>query len=208
MVTSNFILEDIMEHTTKDRILDESLVMFAEHGYKGTNLRDLAARLNLSKSALYKHYDSKEAIWNALLDKMEAYYAQRFGSMDNLPQTPDSWDAFVQMTMGMLRFTVHDPQIILTRKLLTTEQFHDARVCKLATKHFLEGTANIYAKVFEGMMEKGLLKKGDPAMLAFSFTAPISALIHLCDREPDRHDEAFARMEVFVRYFISSHAVK
>ena len=197
-----------MEHTTKDRILNESLVMFAEHGYKGTNLRDLAARLDLSKAALYKHYDSKEAIWNALLDKMEAYYALRFGSMDNLPETPDSWDAFIQMAMGMIRFTVHDPQIILTRKLLTTEQFHDARVCKLATKHFLEGTANIYAKVFEGMMNKGLLKKGDPAMLAFSFTAPISALIHLCDREPDRHDEAFARMEAFVRYFISSHAVK
>ena len=197
-----------MEHTTKDRILNESLVMFAEHGYKGANLRDLAARLDLSKSALYKHYDSKEAIWNALLDKMEAYYALRFGSMDNLPETPDSWDAFIQMAMGMIRFTVHDPQIILTRKLLTTEQFHDARVCKLATKHFLEGTANIYAKVFEGMMNKGLLKKGDPAMLAFSFTAPISALIHLCDREPDRHDEAFVRMEAFVRYFISSHAVK
>ena len=197
-----------MEHTTKDRILNESLVMFAEHGYKGANLRDLAARLDLSKSALYKHYDSKEAIWNALLDKMEAYYALRFGSMDNLPETPDSWDAFIQMAMGMIRFTVHDPQIILTRKLLTTEQFHDARVCKLATKHFLEGTANIYAKVFEGMMNKGLLKKGDPALLAFSFTAPISALIHLCDREPDRHDEAFARMEAFVRYFISSHAVK
>ena len=197
-----------MEHTTKDRILNESLVMFAEHGYKGTNLRDLAARLDLSKSALYKHYDSKEAIWNALLDKMEAYYALRFGSMDNLPETPDSWDAFIQMAMGMIRFTVHDPQIILFRRLLTPEQFHDARVCKLATKHFLEGTANIYAKVFEGMMNKGLLNKGDPAMLAFSFTAPISALIHLCDREPDRHDEAFARMEAFVRYFISSHAVK
>ena len=197
-----------MEHTTKDRILNESLVMFAEHGYKGTNLRDLAARLDLSKSALYKHYDSKEAIWNALLDKMEAYYALRFGSMDNLPETPDSWDAFIQMAMGMIRFTVHAPPIILTRKLLPPEQFHDARVCKLATKHFLEGTANIYAKVFEGMMNKGLLKKGDPAMLAFSFTAPISALIHLCDREPDRHDEAFARMEAFVRYFISSHAVK
>lgn len=133
-----------MERTTKDRILDESLIMFAEHGYKGTNLRDLAAQLGLSKSALYKHYESKEAIWNALLDKMEAYYAQRFGSMDNLPPTPDSWDAFMQMTMGMIRFTVHDPQIILPRKLLITEQFHDERVRKLATRHFLEGTANIY----------------------------------------------------------------
>lgn len=197
-----------MERTTKDRILDEALVMFAEHGYKGTNLRDLAARLELSKSALYKHYASKEDIWNALLDKMEAYYARRFGSMDNLPPAPDSWEAFMQMMMGMISFTVHDPQIILTRKLLTIEQFHDARVCKLATKHFLEGTANIYAKVFEGMMEKGLLKKSDPAMLAFSFTAPISALIHLCDREPDRHDEALGRMDAYVKYFIATHAVK
>jgi AcrR family transcriptional regulator len=195
-----------MERTTKDRILDEALVMFAEHGYKGTNLRDLAARLGLSKSALYKHYESKEDIWNALLDKMEAYYALRFGSMDNLPQTPDSWAAFMQMTMGMMRFTVHDPQIILTRKLLITEQFHDDRVRKLATKHFLEGTAGIFAKVFEGMMEKGLLKKADPAMLAFSFTAPVSSLIHLCDREPHRREEAFVRMEAFVRYFVSMHA--
>ena len=197
-----------MERTTKDRILDESLVMFAEHGYKGTNLRDLAARLGLSKSALYKHYESKEDIWNALLDKMEAYYAQRFGSVDNLPPTPDSWEAFMQMMMGMVSFTVHDPQIILTRKLLTIEQFHDARVCKLATKHFLEGTANIYAKVFEGMMENGLLKKQDPAMLAFSFTAPISALIHLCDRKPDRHDEALRKMDTYVNYFIATHAVE
>ena len=98
----------------------------------------------------------------------------------------------------------HLPQDVKDR----IEQFHDARVCKLATKHFLEGTANIYAKVFEGMMEKGLLKKSDPGMLAFSFTPPISALIHLCDREPDRHDEAIERMEAFVRHFIAIHAVK
>ena len=60
-----------MENTTKSRILEEALIMFAENGYKGTNLRDLAARLGFSKSALYKHYSSKEDIWNALLDRME-----------------------------------------------------------------------------------------------------------------------------------------
>ena len=196
-----------MENTTRERILDTALILFAEKGYKGANLRDLAARLLLSKSALYKHYESKEAIWNALLDKMEAYYARHFGSADNLPPTPDSCEALLDMSMRMIRFTVLDPQIILTRKLLLTEQFHDARVCRLATKHFLEGAAGIYAKVFEGMMDKGLLKRADPAMLAFGFTAPISALIHLCDREPDRRGEAFARMEDFVRHFLSVHAM-
>ncbi len=194
-----------MENSTKNRILDESLIMFAENGYKGTNLRDLAARLGLSKSALYKHYESKEAIWNALLDRMEAYYAMKFGSADNLPSTPVSGEQLLRLTMGMIDFTVRDPQIVLTRKLLLTEQFHDERVCKLATKHFLEGTANIFAKVFEQMMESGVLKRSDPAMLAFCYTAPISSLVHLCDREPERQAEALQRIEAFVRYFISVH---
>jgi len=197
-----------MENSTKNRILEEALVMFAENGYKGTNLRDLAARLGLSKSALYKHYESKEAIWNALLDKMEAYYALRFGSTDNLPVVPASGEELLRLTMEMISFTVHDPQIVLTRKLLLTEQFHDERVCRLATKHFLEGTANIFAIVFERMMEKGVLKTSDPAMLAFSYTAPVSSLVHLCDREPERQAEALQRIEAFVRYFISVHVTE
>lgn len=200
--------EDKMENSTRNRILDEALVAFAENGYKGTNLRDLAARLGLSKSALYKHYESKEAIWNSLLDKMEAYYAQKFGSAELLPQIPESGEELFGLTMGMINFTVHDPQIILTRKLLLTEQFHDDRVRRLATKHFIEGTANIFAKVFEQMIEKGVLKKDDPAMLAFTYTAPITALVHLCDREPDKQNESLQKIEEFVRYFIANHAVK
>ena len=196
-----------MAKDTKGRILAAALEMFSRNGYAGTNIRELTASLGLVKSSMYRHFESKEAIWNALLDKMEAYYARHFGSADNLPPTPDSCEALLDMSMRMIRFTVLDPQIILTRKLLLTEQFHDARVCRLATKHFLEGTAGIYAKVFEGMMDKGLLKRADPAMLAFGFTAPISALIHLCDREPDRRGEAFARMEDFVRHFLSVHAM-
>ena len=34
-------MEDTMENTTRDRILDEALILFAEKGYKGANLRDL-----------------------------------------------------------------------------------------------------------------------------------------------------------------------
>ena len=83
-----------MENTTKERILDAALVSFVENGYKGTNLRDFAAGMGLSKSALYRHYESKEAIWNALLDKMEAYYIERFGSPEYLPQIPASPSPF------------------------------------------------------------------------------------------------------------------
>ena len=197
-----------MENSTKNKILEEALIMFAEKGYKGTNLRDLAAQLGLSKSALYKHYKSKEDIWSCLLDRMENYYAQDFGSEANLPPQPKSCEELLLLTMQMIRFTVNDPKIILTRKLLLTEQFHDERVKKLATKHFLEGTQKIFAKVFEGMMTDGLLKKDNPEMLSFIYTAPVTSLVHLCDREPENQEQIFNRIENYVTHFISTYAEK
>ena len=197
-----------MENMTKSRILDEALVMFAENGYKGTNLRDLAAQLGLSKSALYKHYKSKEDIWNCLLDRMESYYAEHFGSESNLPPQPKSCEELLVVTMQMTRFTVNDPKIILTRKLLLTEQFHDERIKKLATKHFLEGTQKIFAVIFEKMMADGFMKKDNPETLSFSYTSPITSLIHLCDREPENQEQIFKRIENFITHFISTYAEK
>ena len=201
-------MEQTTENSTKSRILDEALIVFAENGYKGTNLRDLAARLGLSKSALYKHYESKEAIWNALLDRMEAYYGERFGSVEHMPEIPKSGEELLRLTMKKIDFTVHDERIILTRKLLLTEQFHDERVCKLATKHFLVGTQRMFTAIFGAMMAEGIMKKGDPEMLAVMYTSPVTSLIQLCTREPERQAEVMERCESFLRYFIDTHVEK
>lgn len=190
-----------MRMETKDRILEEALVCFAENGYKGTNLRDFAAGMGLSKSALYRHYDSKEAIWNALLDRMEAYYSLHFGSSEHLPEIPASCGELLSLTMRMVDFTIHDEKIILTRKLLLTEQFHDERVKKLATEHFMNGTKAIFEKFFEKMIEADLFIEDDPDALALAFTASVTTLIHYCDREPEimRQIEAFAKR--FIRMY-------
>ena len=191
-----------MANDTKERILEAALEMFSQKGYAGTNIRELSASLGLVKSGVYKHYESKEAIWNALLDEMIAYYGEHFGSSEHLPPVPDSLEGLVTMTMQMVNFTVHDERIIMTRKVLTLEQFRDGRARELATKHFLTGLTEIFTHIFAGMMDKGSLRRDDPAMLAFAYTTPISALIHLCDREQDKKEAALAKVEAFSRHFI------
>ena len=195
-----------MANDTKERILDAALEMFSQNGYAGTNIRELSASLGLVKSGVYKHFESKEAIWNALLDQMITYYEDHFGSAEHLPPIPDSLGALTQMTMQMVNFTVHDERIIMTRKVLTLEQFRDVRARELATKHFLTGLTQMFTHVFQGMMDKGLLRQDDPAMLAFAYTAPISSLIHLCDREPEKTNEAIAQVEAFSRHFIKVYS--
>ena len=191
-----------MANDTKERILEAALEMFSQNGYAGTNIRELSSSLGLVKSGVYKHFESKEAIWNALLDEMIAYYGEHFGSPERVQPVPDSLEELIQMTMQLVNITVHDDRIVKTRKVLTLEQFRDARARGLATKHFLTGLTDMFSHIFAGMMEKGLLREDDPAMLAFAYTTPISALIHLCDREPERTEEAISRVEAFSRHFV------
>ena len=191
-----------MAKGTKEKILALALEKFSENGYAGTNIRELTESLGLVKSSMYRHFESKEAIWNALLDEMAAYYGARFGSPEHLPPVPDSLEGLVTMTMRMVDFTIHDENVVKTRKLLTIEQFRDERARALSTKHFLTGLQDMFTPVFAGMMKNGLIREDDPAMLAFAYTAPISALIRLCDREPEKTGEVTARIEAFSRHFI------
>lgn len=191
-----------MAKDTKERILAAALDMFSQNGYAGTNIRELAGSLGMGKSSMYRHFASKEEIWNALLDALIAYYEARFGSPEHLPPVPDSPEELVTLTMRLVDFTVRDETVVKSRKLLSIEQFRDDRVRELATRHFLTGLTEMFTALFAGMMDKGLLRRDDPAMLAFAYTAPVTALIHLCDREPAKTDAAIAQIEAFSRHFI------
>ena len=194
-----------MAKDTKERILALALTKFSENGYAGTNIREFTESLGLVKSSMYKHFAGKEEIWNTLLDEMIAYYDARFGSPEHLPPVPDSLEELVQMTMRMADFTIRDEKVVKMRKVLTIEQFRDDRARDLATKHFLTGLTEMFTQLFAGMTDKGLLRQDDPAMLAFAYTAPITALIHLCDREPEKTEEALERIEAFSRHFIKRY---
>ena len=124
-----------------------------------------------------------------------------------MPETPKTVEEFYSLVMQMVGFTIHDEKIILTRKLLLAEQFHDDRVKKLATEHFINGTKAIFQIILERMMENGIIKKDDPDMLAFVFTSPITSLIHYCDREPEKEPEIMGQTEAYVRHFIRTYRV-
>ena len=190
---------------TKEKIKITALKMFSEKGYEGTNLRELLAELGFTKAAFYKHYESKEELWNAVINEMCTYYEEHFGSIRNMPPIPQNTNELKKLTLKMLDFTMRDEKIIMTRKLLLTEQFHDDRICELATEHFNIGLESMFTVIFEGMMKNGSLKKDDPAMLAFAYISPISSLIQLCDREPDRYKAIMKKIKAFVDHFISEY---
>ena len=54
---------------TRERILDAAEQQFAEHGYEGTTLREIATAVGIREPSLYTHYANKEAIYAAVIDR-------------------------------------------------------------------------------------------------------------------------------------------
>ena len=195
-----------MATDTRERILNKALEMFSTYGYKGTNLRDLASELGLSKSAIYRHFESKDAIFAALIEWLEEYYSEHFGSEENMPPVPTSLEELKSLTLKMIDFTIHDERIRRTRCFFESEQFHDERITRLASEHFLERQIHIFSALFEEMMFQGLLKENSASILALAYTAPITSMVHLCDREPKRETEAMVNITCFIDMFLETYS--
>ena len=103
--------------STKEKILDAALTLFAENGYDGTSVEQIASIVGIKAPSLYKHYKGKEDILNALIDSAEARYEEMFGSEKNIGKVPQSREEFIKVTLKRISFTIKDPVIRKTNSL-------------------------------------------------------------------------------------------
>jgi AcrR family transcriptional regulator len=62
----------------KRQILDTAMRLFYEKGYDETSLEDIARELNVVKSLCYRYYDSKQTLFNAVLDEYTRECCEEF----------------------------------------------------------------------------------------------------------------------------------
>ena len=187
--------------STKGRILDAALTLFAENGYDGTSVEQIANIVGIKAPSLYKHYKGKEDILNALIDSAETWYEEMFGFENNIGEVPQSREEFIKVTMERISFTMRDPIIRKTRILLVQEQFRNERISEATTRHQLDGIQRMYAKIIEGMMDEGIVKSDDSDLLAAELTAPVVLQIARSDRQPQCEEECMEYIEKHLRHF-------
>lgn len=87
----------------RDRILEVAADVFAERGFVGAPLSEIAQRCNLTKPALYYHFDSKEgillALINPLLQTCEALFAQYPDALPTHKERMEFLNAYTEVLM-------------------------------------------------------------------------------------------------------------
>ncbi|MDD6666404.1 MAG: TetR/AcrR family transcriptional regulator [Lachnospiraceae bacterium] len=90
---------NIIAGDTKERIWETALELFAQNGYLGTSVNDIAKQLGFTKAALYKHYTSKQEILDRIVERMNEMDYERAESYE-MPETePDGLDKTIQHTI-------------------------------------------------------------------------------------------------------------
>lgn len=58
-----------MGEERRRQIIQEAIRCFADKGFRGTTVRDLASRVGITEAALYRYFPSKEALYQAIIDE-------------------------------------------------------------------------------------------------------------------------------------------
>ena len=136
-----------MAEGTKERILRIALELFAQNGYLGTSMNDIAGQLGFTKAALYKHYASKQEILDKIVEQMNRMDHERAEAYE-MPETePDGFaEAYLHTpiqkihTYSLAQFDhwTKEPFSSNFRKMLTLEQYRDPKLAQLQRQHFTE----------------------------------------------------------------------
>jgi AcrR family transcriptional regulator len=69
----------------REEILDEATQLFAERGYEGTSMADLAEKVGLRKASLFHHFASKEVLYAAVLARLVERVGSEIAKVATLP---------------------------------------------------------------------------------------------------------------------------
>jgi len=75
-------------------LVDVATQLFAERGYHGVGLEEVARRAQVTRGALYHHFDSKQGLFGVVLERVQQDVAERV--LLAASRAPDRWNALVE----------------------------------------------------------------------------------------------------------------
>ena len=202
---------------TKERILHQALRLFSQKGYDAVSVEQIAIAVGIKAPSLYKHFKSKQEIFDAIFEETARRYEDFTDSIsvhvEDLEQDVAVFekiteDDLVQKVKSLIEYSLHDEYVSRFRRMMTIEQFRSPELSELYSRRYVEQIHDYHSGLFTKMIAAGVLADEDPVILAMMYDAPILVLLGECDRHPDKEKECLKTLEAHVRLFYKTFSRK
>ncbi len=190
---------------TKERLLEAALTLFSEKGYDGTSVDEIAESIGIKGPIIYKYFKGKEALLAEIVAISDEAYEK---GMENGLRGADrikSGADLKAVALQSITMTMDNEIARKVRKLFTIEQFRSPIFADRATRNQVINLQSVFAKVFRKMMADGIMKEGNAEIYALEFTAPVTLMLQMCDREPEKREEILKTISEHMDVFIEKY---
>jgi AcrR family transcriptional regulator len=194
--------------TTREAILVEARRCFADHGYEGTSLNDIAAGVGIRRSSLLHHFPSKEAVYQAVFERALYDWVERINqAVDNPPPGPEEegWTHVDRVLTEAVRWFAENPEFV---RLVRHESLAAGSHLGFDLGEALRPSFQRAVNYFEREMGAGRLRKHDPEQLIISgygavlnYFSDVHFLQGLLGRDPMAEDAIEARIQAVRDFF-------
>jgi len=146
---------------TRERILASALALFVKNGYENTTLTDVAARLKMTKGAVYWHFSSKEKLLVAIVDEMLNRFASELEA--KMPRHEMSFHSVADAMVENAKMIAKSPSAYLFMKTQVrwgSATMRGVREDLLTNRRF--GPFNAFVQAIENDMRKGAIREWSP----------------------------------------------
>jgi len=157
--------------STKDRILDAAIDLFAQNGFNGTSVRDIARGVGIKESSIYNHFTGKDGILATIL---EGYTTNMEGTLITAEEIDErlgtvTHEEFWRRGLALFMSQTSDPRIEKTSLIVSLEMFRDERARDIALQELFTRQQGSVELIFTRMKLKGLIGDVEPRDLALVY---------------------------------------
>ncbi len=160
---------------TKQALLAEAISLFAETGYDGASLRELAARVGIKESSIYNHYTSKDEILEAIF----TFYALRMREMRPSLQEIGEASSYLSAEEILAHIILKeadrtDADLEKASLIILREKYTNVRAREIYLEVAVDETVKFFAEVFCHLQNRGKMATGDPMQYARQYRAVLA----------------------------------